>query len=119
MTQTKLCEDRRRRAPGTHLIREIKVRVCTEDHEELIQASRLAHAENLTGYARDCMFIGHRLQQGGQQEQVLAAMLLQQQAHLLTALFRGEPISQEELSELVFGLAKQSLQLSVGDTKSA
>lgn len=119
MTQTKPYEDRRRRAPGTHLIKEIKVRVCCDDHEELIQASRLAHAENLTGYARDCMFIGHRLQQGGQQEQVLAAMLLQQQAHLLIALFRGEPISQEQLSELVSDLARQSLRISLGDTKSA
>jgi len=119
MTQTKLHEDRRRRAPGTHLVREIKVRVCPDDHEELIKASRLAHAENLTGYARDCMFIGHRLQQGGQQEQILAGLLLQQQAHLLTALFRGEQISQEELSGLLFDLAKQSLRPSVGDTKSA
>lgn len=119
MSQTKLYEDRRRRAPGTHLIKEIKVRVCCEDHEELIEASRLAHAENLTGYARDCMFIGHRLQQGGQQEQILAGLLLQQQAHLLTALFRGETISQEELSGLLFDLAKQSLHTSVGDAKSA
>ena len=51
----KVREDRRRKAPGTHMTEEIKVRVCLTDHEELIAASKLSHGENLTGYARDCM----------------------------------------------------------------
>lgn len=72
----KVREDRRRKAPGTHMTEEIKVRVCVADHEELIAASKLSHGENLTGYVRDCMFIGHRLQQGGQEAQILAAVLL-------------------------------------------
>lgn len=115
----KLREDRRRKADGTHLTETIKVRVCESDHEELIESARLSHAENLTGYARDCMFIGHRLQQGGQQAQILAAILLQQRAHVLTALFRGEQIAPEQLSNLLAGLAQQSLAESVGELKTA
>lgn len=116
---TKLREDRRRKAPGTHLTEEIKVRVCTEDHRELIDASRLSHAENLTGYARDCMFIGHRLQQGSQREQILAALVLQQKAHTLAALFRGEQLDSERLSELLAQLVKQAGEASVRKQKSA
>ena len=116
---TKLRDDRRRKAPGTHLTEEIKLRVCVEDHRELIDASRLSHSENLTGYARDCMFIGHRLQQGGQQEQILAAMLLQQRAHALAALFRGETIGQEQLGDMLADLAKQALTNSVANQKTA
>lgn len=115
---TKLREDRRRKLPGTHLTEEIKLRVCEDDHRELIEASRLSHAENLTGYARDCMFIGHRLQQGGQQEQILAAVLLQQRVHALTALFRGEELDPTQIGDLLANLARQSLG-SVGQAKRA
>lgn len=115
----KLREDRRRKADGTHLTETIKVRVCESDQEELIEAARLSHAENLTGYARDCMFIGHRLQQGGQQAQILATVLLQQRAHVLAALFRGEELAPEQLSNLLADMAKQTLAESVGQLKTA
>lgn len=115
----KVREDRRRKAPGTHMTEEIKVRVCVADHEELIAASKLSHGENLTGYVRDCMFIGHRLQQGGQEAQILAAVLLQQQAHVLTALFRGEQLAPDQLSDTLAALAQQSLGASVGQLKTA
>lgn len=115
----KLREDRRRKAPGTHMTEEIKLRVCTADHDELIEAARLSHAENLTGYARDCMFIGHRLQQGGQQAQILATVLLQQRAHVLAALFRGDQLAPEQLSNLLTDMAKQTLAESVGHLKTA
>ena len=115
----KLREDRRRKAEGTHLTEVIKVRVCERDRDELIAASRLSHAENVTGYARDCMFIGHRLQQGSQQEQILAALLVQQRAHVLAALFRGEQLAPEQISELLAELARQNLAESVGELKLA
>ncbi|MGP9826877.1 hypothetical protein ACT048_20600 [Ectopseudomonas khazarica] len=115
---TKLREDRRRKAQGTHLTAEIKLRVCDDDHAELIEAARLSHAENLTGYARDCMFIGHRLQQGGQREQILAALVMQQQAHVLAALFRGDKLDPDQLSVLLADMARP-LAGSVGDAKRA
>lgn len=115
----KLQEDRRRKAPGTHVTEPIKVRVCEADRDELIQAARLSHAENLTGYARDCMFIGHRLLQGGQHAQALAAALLQQRAQMLTALFRGEQLTPDQLSDVLAGLAQQALASSVDDQKTA
>lgn len=115
----KLREDRRRKAEGTHMTETIKVRVCEADRDELIAASRLSHAENLTGYARDCMFIGHRLQQGGQQEQILAALLVQQRAHVLAALFRGEQLDAEQIGELLASLAQQNLAASVDELKTA
>ena len=116
---TKLREDRRRKAPGTHLTEEIKLRVCVDDHRELIEAARLSHAENLTGYVRDCLFIGHRLQQGSQKEQILAALVLQQKAHALAALFRGDPLNAEQLGEALASLVTQSGAVMVPNTKSA
>ena len=116
---TKLREDRRKKIEGSHLTEVIKVRVCESDHAELITASRLAHSENLTGYARDCMFIGHRLQQGGQKEQILAAMLLQQKAHVLAALFRGEQLDTDQLSAVLADVARPALGASVGEAKRA
>ncbi|MHB0820107.1 hypothetical protein ACYCFK_17755 [Stutzerimonas stutzeri] len=116
---TKLREDRRRKRVGTHLTEEIKLRVCSSDFDDLIEASRLSHSENLTGYARDCMFIGHRLQQGSQREQILAAVLLQHRAHALAALFRGDQLDPEQLSDLLADLVKQQGVASVDDLKSA
>ncbi|WXL27740.1 hypothetical protein WG219_09935 [Ectopseudomonas mendocina] len=115
----KLREDRRRKAPGTHLTELIKLRVCEADQAELIEAAKLSHAENLTGYARDCMFIGHRLQQGGQQAQIFAAVLLQQRAHVLAALFRGEQLTPDQLSAALASLAQQALGESVDELKTA
>lgn len=116
---TKLREDRRRKAPGTHLTEEIKLRVCADDHLELIKAARLSHSENLTGYARDCMFIGHRLQQGSQKEQILAALVLQQKAHALAALFKGEQLDASRLGEVLAELATQPGAAIVSTTKRA
>lgn len=116
---TKLREDRRRKQEGSHLTEEIKLRVRASDHDELIRAARLSHSENLTGYARDCMFIGHRLQQGGQKEQILAAMLLQQKAHVLAALFRGEQLDTDQLSALLADIARPLLGESVGEAQRA
>lgn len=116
---TKLREDRRRKRAGTHLTEEIKVRVCEADHSELIEAARLSHSENLTGYARDCMFIGHRMQQGSQREQLLAALVMQQQAHVLAALFRGDQLDPDQLSVLLADMARPALAGSVGEAKRA
>jgi len=115
----KLPHDRRRKAPGDHLEKEIKVRVRPVEYLELVEASRFSHHENVTGYARDCMWIGHQLQQGGQREQILAMTLLQQKAHALAKLFRGEQLEPAQLSDLLADLAKQGLDTSFDDLKTA
>ena len=116
---TKLMEDRRRKAPGDHLEKPIKVRVREDEYLELIDASQFAHYDNVTGYARDCMWIGHQLQQGAQKEQILAGLLIQKSAHALTKLFRGEQLDAEQLANLLAELARNELINSFAALKTA
>lgn len=115
----KLKEDRRRKAPGDHLEKPIKVRVREGEYSELVGAAGISHKDNLTDYARDCMWIGHRIQQGCRQEKILAGILVQHGANALTRLFRGEQLEPEQLAAVLLELAREELANSFSGLKTA